>query len=422
MRKVVLSVGMVLLLALAAGAWLLADLNRFRPQAEAWVVEETGLAIEIGGDLGWRLVPAPTVSAAAVRAADRGWRVDEWHYSPVSDHHSVRGLQFEAPGADGRCDLEFASRRGASTRPQAKAPGIVPVQALLRFNGNGSCRGVRLSFADQRFEDLTAKFDVAKGVASLGLQAPNVFGGTASALIEVDANAEPLDWTVRFNADRLQAQRLEPWLNEAVEWDEDADIAYAGEFQLQGNSVADLASSIIGESRLRGGPGRMGAPFLDQIKKAASPFARGNGKAAPGPVQYQSLAGTWSIKGATQRLSIELDNLALTAKGEYHFDEDRLDLAAKVAIEEGTGDSAFAASPLLTGIRIPLRCTGTLAEPGCELDGKAVRRLLAEAAKDGSEMQQRVEAIIDEKVPPKQRQAARAVLRLLGGSIEDERP
>ena len=35
-------------------------------------------------------------------------------------------------------------------------------------------------------------------------------------------------------------------------------------------------------------------------------------------------------------------------------------------------------------------------------------------------MQRKVDAIIEEKVPPKQRQAARAVLRLLGGSIKEE--
>ena len=418
MRKVAFGIGIVLLLALAAGAWLLSDLNRFRPHVEALIAEQAGLTIEIRGDLGWRLLPAPAVTAERVRTADGRWQVDEWRYSPVRERHAVRGLRFEAPHLEGRCNLEFTPRHSTAPAPNADVPGIVPVQALRQVNGSGRCGEVHLRFGDQRFEDLTAEFDVTDGTARLDLQAPSVYGGSASARIEADAQAVPLDWNLRFNADQLQAQELKPWLTQAVVWE--AELAYEGEFQMQGNSVHELVTSLVGESRLSGGPGRVGAPFLDQIKKAASPFARGAGKAAPGPVRYQSLAGTWSIEGASQRLNVALDNLILKAKGAYHFAEDRLDMTAKVAIEEGGSESAFEANPLLTGIDIPLRCAGPLAEAACELDGSAVRRLLAEAAKDGSEMQRKVEAIIDEKLPPKQRQAARAVLRLLGGSIEED--
>ena len=421
MRKIALSIGIIALLALAAGAWLLTDLNRFRPQVEALIAEQAGLDIEILGDLGWRLLPVPAVTIERVQSVGGEWQVDEWRYSPIRDHHAVRGFQYQAEGAEGRCDLEFRPRHSTSTAPQATAPGLVPVQALHQVNGSGRCGEVHLRFGEQRFEDLTVEFEVVDGTARLDLQAPSVYGGIASARIEADAGAEPVDWNLRFNADRLRAQDLQPWLTEAVVWE--AELAYEGEFQMQGNSVPELAASIVGESRLDGGPGRLGAPFLDQVKKAASPFARGAGKAAPGPVRYQSLAGTWSIKGAAQRLDVSLDNLVLKAKGNYHLADDRLDMTAKVAIGEGAEDAAFEANPLLTGIGIPLRCAGTLAEPACALDDDAVRQLLAEAAKDGSEMQRKVDAIIEEKVPPKQRQAARAVLRLLGGSIrEDEQP
>ena len=421
MRKAALGIGIIALLALAAGTWLLTDLNRFRPQVEALIAEQAGLDIEIRGDLGWRLLPLPAVTAQRIQTADGEWRVDEWRYSPIPERHALRGFQFQAQGARGRCDIEFAPRHSTSAAPQANSPGLLPVEAIRQVNGSGRCGEVHLRIDEQRFEDLTAEFEVADGTARLHLQAPGVYGGSASARIEADAGAEPVDWNVRFNADGLRAQDLKPWLAEAVAWE--AELAYEGEFRLQGNRIEELASSIAGESRLNGGPGRIEAPFLNQIKKATSPFARGAGKAAPGPVRYQSLAGTWSIEGAAQRLDLALDNLVLRAKGEYHVADDRLDISAKVAVEEGADDAAFEVNPLLTGVGIPLRCAGTLAEPGCKLDDGAVRQLLAEAAKDGSEMQRKVDAIIEEKLPPKQRQAARAVLRLLGGSIrEDEQP
>ena len=441
MRKAAIGLGVVLLLVLAAAAWLLADLNRFRPDVEALVVEQTGLGIEIGGDLGWRLLPAPAVTAALVRADDGQWQVEEWRYNPILDSHSVQGLEFNTESAQGRCNVDFTPRHSTSNPPLTDEPGIIPAQALRQVNGSGRCQEVRLRFDDQTLEDVTAEFDLADGIANLDLQAPGVLGGTAAAQIELDASAEPFDWTVRFNADGVQTENLRPWLGEDVQWD--AEVAYAGEWRMQGNSELELASSLVGESRLNGGPGLIGAPFLDQIKKAASPFARrsrktartagttargtaggasGAANAGPGQVQYQSLAGTWSIEGAAHRLSITLDNLVLEADGEYRYAEDHLDLSATVSIEEGADDDAFEVHPLLAGIPIPLRCAGGGADLGCELDGRAVRQLLAEAAKDGSEMQRRLDAIIEEKLPPKQRQAARAVLRLLGGSIEEEPP
>ena len=416
MRKAALGIGCIALLALAAGAWLLTDLNRFRPQVEALIAERTGLGIELGGDLGWRLLPAPAVTAALVQADDGTWQVDDWAYNPILDRHSARGLQFKTQGAQGRCDLEFRPRHSASASPQAGAQWIVPIHALRQVNGSGRCQGVRLHFAKRNLEHLAAEFEVAHGIADIDLQAPGFLGGTAAARIELDASAEPLDWTVRFNADSLQTQRFRPWLGETAQWE--AEVEYAGEWRAQGNSALELAASIVGQSRLNGGPGRIGAPFLDRIKQAVSPFARGSGRAAPGAVQYQSVTATWSIEGATQRLEFALDNLAVEAAGEYRIAEDRLDITAKVAIEEGAEDAAFDANPLLTGMPIPLRCAGTLAEPGCELDDRAVRQLLAEAAQDGSEMQRKLDAIIEEKLPPNQRRAARAVLRLLSGSIE----
>ena len=420
MRKAAATFGIILLLALGAVAWLMSELNRFRPQVEALIAEQAGLHVEIGGELGWRLLPAPAVTAALVRAADGSWRADEWQYNPIADHHAVRSLHFDAQEVEGICDIEFNLGEGVSAAHWSDAQGIFPVDALQHVKAVGNCRDLRIAFAEPPFDHLDAAFDVGSGMAVLGLETLAAPGGTARARIQVDATVQPLAWTIRFDADSLHTESLQPWLGEDVLWD--AEVSYAGEWQAYGKSLDALASSIVGESRLIGGPGRIGAPFIDQIKKAASPFAQGAGKAAPGPVQYQSLAGTWSMEGANQRLTVALDNLALEAEGEYRFAEDGLDVTAKVAVEEGTDDSAFESNPLLTGVRIPLRCAGTLAEPGCKLDGEAVRRLLAEAAEEGSEMQRRVDAIIEESLPPDQRQAARAVLRLLGGSIREGLP
>ena len=130
MRKAALGIGIIALLALAAGAWLLIDPNRFRPQVEALIAEQAGLDLEVRGDLDWQLLPTPAVTAQHIQTVGGEWRIDEWRYSPIGERHTVRGLQFQALGANGRCDLESHRVITPQPRPQPMPPGLVPIQAL----------------------------------------------------------------------------------------------------------------------------------------------------------------------------------------------------------------------------------------------------------------------------------------------------
>ncbi|HEX7037595.1 MAG TPA: AsmA family protein [Pseudomonadales bacterium] len=64
------------LAAAAAGAalFLLQDPNRFKPQLEALIADGTGVPVTIGGDLGWRLWPPVSITAAGVTADYEGQR------------------------------------------------------------------------------------------------------------------------------------------------------------------------------------------------------------------------------------------------------------------------------------------------------------------------------------------------------------
>ncbi|MFA5119825.1 AsmA family protein [Zavarzinia sp.] len=69
MRKLLIGVGLVvgLLIGLAFAAPLLVDLNDRKPQIAALIEEATGHRVVLGGDIRFRLLPAPSISVRAVR-------------------------------------------------------------------------------------------------------------------------------------------------------------------------------------------------------------------------------------------------------------------------------------------------------------------------------------------------------------------
>jgi hypothetical protein len=92
-----------------------------------------------------------------------------------------------------------------------------------------------------------------------------------------------------------------------------------------------------------------------------------------------------------------------------------------VTVHEPPEGSPFNVNPLLQGTPIPVRCTGSSAEPTCRLEEDAVQQLVARALTQGDEsgLRRKLEEKIDEEVPEEYRDAARGLLDLLGRALED---
>jgi|TARA_B100000315_G_scaffold189432_1_gene179254 hypothetical protein len=134
----------------------------------------------------------------------------------------------------------------------------------------------------------------------------------------------------------------------------------------------------------------------------------------PNPWRYQKLIGDWQIDGEHHRLDFQLDNLHVRATGNYGIETDRLDLLAHLTIGNDPDLASFDANELLIGVPIPTRCTGKLAELTCEPDERASRKALAGALAGDTELRRKLDEKIDEEVPEEYRDAARALLDLLG--------
>lgn len=432
MRRIFVALAIAVLLLLVAGAWLLADLNRFRPQAEAALSARAGFEIRIEGDLGWRLLPAPALSATSVAAADGSWR---------AERVSVQ-LMHESVALDG-----VMSRAAA--------------------------------FADLGIKGLSAKAAADDGTLRIGLQAAEILGGWGRADIGLPADAQSSEWTLDLQIDELRAAALEPWLGPQVRWQGALDfgcqlrLAEGGErfesVATAGGSSASLAAGLSGECRLAGGEGRIQAPALNKLLAAAARLAGDFREAGASALDYHGLRAAWTLAGTKHSLQANLDNLTLTGEGEYSYLEDNLDFMAKLTLEESAvprmnaaeqaaaGQSAGAAgvdpagqadgralrslerresvassdapprgllpvSPALVGLPIPVRCRGSIQAPRCGLDVGAFAAQLAAMARagEGSPQARQLEAVIEGAVPPKYRKAAVSLLKLLAEGREED--
>ena len=411
MRKVLIAIALIALLGAVAVAWLLADMNRIRPQAEAYLSARVGMAVEIRGDLGWRLLPVPLLTATSLAAADQSWRVRQASLRVMDGRIALQGLEFAA-----------------------------------------------LAFRDLAIKDLHATVAAGDGGLRIGLQAGEVLGGTGQADIALGAGTQPLTWTLDFQTQGLQGAALASWLGPRMRWAgafdfgcqlrlggggsqlaaevgaaQGASATAAGQPWIDlrkrlgdGDVGAILASGLSGECRLVGGAGRIDSPAVDGLFAAAARLAGDFRDVAGLALDYRELTGTWRISGTKHRIQADLDNLAVRAQGEYDYLADNLDLLVQLVIEKPPAEASHwsgrAVSAALLGLPVPVRCRGSIQSPRCGLDVGALAAQLADLARaeEGSREARQVEAIIDGIAPPKYRKAVASLLKLLAENHEED--
>ncbi|HEY5645546.1 MAG TPA: AsmA family protein [Pseudomonadales bacterium] len=72
--RLLMGLAVLVLLAIGAAYFLLQDANRFKPEIQQLIAEQTGARVEIGGDLSWALFPPLSLAAADITADYEGGR------------------------------------------------------------------------------------------------------------------------------------------------------------------------------------------------------------------------------------------------------------------------------------------------------------------------------------------------------------
>lgn len=337
---------------------------------------------------------------------------------------SIDDTRFETTDAAGVCRLQANPVSDPAAAPPAGPDDIIPLEVLLGYDWTGRCSIDWLRLKERRFENLTVTVDNQAGAATATIHAPEFFGGRASADIAVDGRQTPLSWTVTPTLEEVNSSDLMAWLEQDLQWA--APLAYGGTVRFQGNSERQMLESLTAETRFDGGQGKI---EISAIRNELLPLARMFNEeqrigAWPDVWDYERFVGTWRIDGQDHRLAAALDNLALTAAGDYDPMSDELDMLAELVFTDDPDWPVFDVDPLLYDLPIPVHCRGSLAEPECRLDQNAAQRIvMAELGRgEDSELRRKLETKIDQDVPAEYRDAARSLLELLGNSRKEAPP
>ncbi len=339
---------------------------------------------------------------------------------PATSRLALANTRVEMPYAQGTCDVQTEPTAHAAKAPPATDADLIPVDVFRGYSWSGKCALDWLAVNGKRFENVAVDLGNHGGDSALTARLPKFFGGQAVMKLAIDARATPVRWTLTPTLTGVDSQALMAWLDQPLHWV--SQLAYGGSLSFEGNTAAELAASMSGDTRFNGGQGRIDISAIrSQLLNLASLFNEGQRiRGWPEMWDYQRFVGDWHIDHQHHTLEASLDNLSLTAQGDYHPASNDMNMLLTLVFHRNPALPVFDLNPLLYDLPIPVRCKGALDAPTCRVDDKVAQRVVAAALNQkDSALRTKLEKKIDKEVPAQYRDAARSLLDALGSSLQD---
>lgn len=344
------------------------------------------------------------------------------NYDREQDRLDLKSRELSIAGTSANCDIQVTGLARDSVEPFSKDE-LIPTDTYRQYDWVGQCLVPSLSLADKTFEAVTIDLANERGKASHTILVPDAFGGSAELAIDVDARSKAVTWLINPTLTDVDSTKLMAWLEQSFKWA--APLAFNGELRGRGNTSESLLRSLNGTTRFDGGKGNISiATIREQLIKVTS-LAGDSSRIQNWPemLGYEVFNGEWVLNGTKSALKFQLDNLKASAKGLFDPVTEEIDLAVELTFEQLEELNSFDVNDYLVNVPIPVRCTGTTNNPKCRIDSAGVSRLIGRALSGdvNDPLREKLEETIDKEVPEEYRGAAKALLDMLGGSLDQER-
>ena len=348
-------------------------------------------------------------------------------YTPASDTWRLNARELAIAGQKGSCDITASQLDTPPERRDAPADitdseRLIPVDALLDWSINGECQAPQLTLADATFDNVRVDLDANDGHLVTTVNVLDFFDGGATLTADLTLTDAPLTWRVEPDLNNVATAPLLNWLQQDLRLE--APLTLSGSLTMTGNTVDALKRSVAGELFFDGAQGTLDITELKRPIEVVSATV-GNADSVsrwPDRWQYQRFTGTWIIDGLNHRIGFVIDNLSVQGSGIHDWMQDDLDMNLTLTVSDDPAFSSFDINPLLVDLAIPVRCQGPLTGVRCKLDEAGARDLLGRALRgDANEpLKEKLEQTIEENVPEEFQDAARALLDLIGGALDDD--
>lgn len=264
---------------------------------------------------------------------------------------------------------------------------VIDLSALKALNANGSLRIGKLNYGKTKVSNVRIDLKADEGVATLSPFSASLYGGNMKGLLRLDARATP---NIAFKQ-TLSGVSVGPLLQDTINNDM---LSGTGTVKLdvttQGNTVNTFKKSLAGTSSLALADGALkGVDIAGSIREIKSKvnFLKTQESAADNTkkTDFSELTASFNIKDGVANnndLAMKAPILRLAkgdSKGNIDIGNEKINYLAKPTIVKSLKGQGGSDLDNLSGIPIPLKISGTFADPKYGLDFSAVATGLAKS-------------------------------------------
>ena len=278
-----------------------------------------------------------------------------------------------------------------SDKPVAKtnsADTPIDLSALKKLNASGEAKIGWLKIANVKTQNVNIGLKAADGIATVSPFSANLYQGSMSGLLKVDARATP---SITFKQN-MQGIAIGPLLVDAINNDMlEGKGTLNVDVTTTGNTVGALKKALAGNAAVNLADGAVkGVDIAGTIRDMKSKVNVFKDKSSVGADQtkktdFSELTATFTIKNGVahnEDLAMKAPVLRL-AKGDSHGDIDigneTINYLAKPTVVKSLKGQGGADLDSLAGFGIPVKITGTFSAPKFGMDFAAIGAAVAKS-------------------------------------------
>ena len=278
-----------------------------------------------------------------------------------------------------------------SDKPAAKSTGDTPIDlsALKKLNASGEAKIGWLKLANVKTENVNIGLKAADGVATISPFAANLYQGSMSGILKVDARSTP---SIAFKQD-MKGIAIGPLLVDAINNNMlDGKGTLNVDVTASGNTVGALKKALSGKAAINLADGAIkGVDIAGTVRDLKSKVNLFKDKSSIGADQtkktdFSELTASFDIKNGVahnEDLTMKAPILRLAkgdSKGDIDIGNETINYLAKPSIVKSLKGQGGADLDSLAGFSIPVKITGTFSSPKYGMDFAAIGAAVAKSS------------------------------------------
>jgi AsmA protein len=271
-----------------------------------------------------------------------------------------------------------------TTKSTADTP--IDLSALKKLNATGQAKIGWLKLANVKTENVNLGLKAIDGVATLSPFSANLYNGSMNGTLKVDVRSTP---NIAFKQS-MKSVSIGPLMVDAINNDMLSGTGTVNiDVTTQGNTVGAFKKGLAGNAALNLADGAIKgvdiAGSIREIKNKVNVLKKEAGADKSKKTDFSELTATFDIKNGVahnEDLAMKAPILRLAkgdSKGDIDIGNEKINYLAKPTVVKSLKGQGGADLDDLSGISIPIKITGTFAEPKYGMDFAAIGTAIAQS-------------------------------------------